>query len=331
MLNELVDSVRSQITDVDIELLVVDGGSDDGTPDQARALGCKVLDNARKRALFGKNLAYNECSSRYLMFLDHDERLASKTAIQDALSAMREGSAPIVMAGGYVVEAGESSVTHYRSAVGDPLMAFVFPAIRLAPLWEIRIREFSGLIKRGLRWETFCFFGDLPLVESASMGVMIDRKWFAERFPDLEFQPELIPHLFYRVHQQGVPVGFVASSRIQHRSGDTWSRYLSKLRRRIRTQVYFGQSGGRTGMIARHSDGSGRLRLRAVLFPIYALSVIGPAISAVGWSTRTKSLAPLHHIWLAPYTAGVIVTHVARWLMGLGPRDESPDRSGSVG
>ena len=71
-LREAIESLRSQ--GMDLEIIVVDDASDDGTADLARELGCTVLQHDVCRGqIAGKNTGVSAANGRYVMFMDHDD------------------------------------------------------------------------------------------------------------------------------------------------------------------------------------------------------------------------------------------------------------------
>lgn len=83
----LPDTLQSLAGARDVEIIVVDGGSDDGTPQIARRAGCRVLRAVRDRA-FQLNTGADVAEGSFLLFLHADTRLPAgfDTAIRSALA-----------------------------------------------------------------------------------------------------------------------------------------------------------------------------------------------------------------------------------------------------
>ena len=81
---EAIDGIKSQ--SMNIEIIVVDDGSDDNTVNIAQAAGCKVLHHEiSKGQVVAKNTGLKEAKGKFVMFHDHDDVLTPK-----ALSIMHE-------------------------------------------------------------------------------------------------------------------------------------------------------------------------------------------------------------------------------------------------
>ena len=66
---------------LDIKVVIFDGGSTDETRSIAKAIGFEVVENARGDAISAKFLALRTLSTKYLVFLDHDEYLINPGSI----------------------------------------------------------------------------------------------------------------------------------------------------------------------------------------------------------------------------------------------------------
>ncbi len=73
-IREALDSLRAQ--DMDLEIIVVDDGSTDGTATVAEQYGCRVLRHeTSKGQIAAKNTGLRAASGKYVLFLDHDDRV----------------------------------------------------------------------------------------------------------------------------------------------------------------------------------------------------------------------------------------------------------------
>jgi rSAM/selenodomain-associated transferase 2 len=79
------------------EVIVVDAGSGDGTPDLAREDGARVLFSARRQRAFQMNFAARQASGRVLLFLHADTCLPPSALNQIDLAIARKG----IVGGGF--------------------------------------------------------------------------------------------------------------------------------------------------------------------------------------------------------------------------------------
>lgn len=73
-LREALESLRSQ--GMDLEIIVVDDGSADGTAALAASMGCRVLRHDTSRGqVAAKNTGVAAARGAYILFMDHDDRM----------------------------------------------------------------------------------------------------------------------------------------------------------------------------------------------------------------------------------------------------------------
>ena len=74
-LSEAVDSVRSQLWPGELEIIIVDDGSDDGTLTLARELGDAALTKPQGGAASARNMGLQAAAGEMIFLLDADDRL----------------------------------------------------------------------------------------------------------------------------------------------------------------------------------------------------------------------------------------------------------------
>ncbi|MDR1079750.1 MAG: glycosyltransferase family 2 protein [Deltaproteobacteria bacterium] len=84
------DAVRS-LAGLPGEILVVDHASEDGTPELAMSLGCRVVTEHLEDISLARNLALSEARGEWILFLDADERMTPGLA-GEISSHMENGS-----------------------------------------------------------------------------------------------------------------------------------------------------------------------------------------------------------------------------------------------
>ncbi len=143
----------------DAEILVVDGGSSDGTAELARGR-CRVLQGARGRAL-QLNLGAREARGEWLLFLHVDTSLPADFG--RAVAAAREG--------GY-----EAGVFRLRIVGRHPLL----PLLSLGANLRTRLRGIflgdQGLFIRKALFDRLGGFPALPLLEDYAFSLLLKRQ-----------------------------------------------------------------------------------------------------------------------------------------------------------
>ncbi|MCH9651252.1 MAG: glycosyltransferase family 2 protein [Deltaproteobacteria bacterium] len=117
-------SIRNQsLPTEDVEILVADGGSTDGTRDLAVSFGARVLDNELKLAEAGKELAFREARGEFLALLDADNEIDSPHWLSTALRGLHRYPEALGFESYYLPHPSDSRLNHYLTAllqISDP-------------------------------------------------------------------------------------------------------------------------------------------------------------------------------------------------------------------
>lgn len=307
LLPAVIESVRSQEAPLNsassIEILVVDGGSDDDTLALATTLGARTLDNPFGDPIHAKHIGLLAASSRCVCFLDHDEILVSRSSlVRKATLIGREDRVRIVASSGYQLASDPSASNAYASEFGDPLSLFVYrtpnASDRRAKTFRRRLgaRPFpGGWMGRELRRPGL-------LLEIAATGAVIDRDFFLSAFPELADDPSLVPHLFYLLigrADSGV-AAILEEDPIIHHTASSWQQVRTKVAWRIRNGTNPASTLGRSGLRGR---GSNDHKIPTWLFAPYALLVIPAALDAAYLAMSRRRVGYLMHLPLSLYVA----------------------------
>jgi len=310
-IQEWLASVRIQTLQSPMQILAIDGGSTDGTLEILKEQGIATFTNPRKEPVYAKFLALNNAAYRYLVFLDHDERFCDSGHLQKKLQIMKGLSWPLVLSSGYKTNVADGAANTYLSAFGDPFSAFYYGISFSNGLF---VRQLCKFALRVESTATACSItlkpGFIPLIETASAGILIDRAAIHDLIPASFVEPEKLPLLYYLLPEKFRKIVIAVQTPVLHRSSETWVKYLAKVRWRIRNNIYFKDSLGKAGFTGRVKNQPFRMRVKSYLFLSYTVSVVGPLYHAIKWSILERKKALLHHIWLAPWTAYYILAEV---------------------
>ncbi|MCB0386141.1 MAG: glycosyltransferase family 2 protein, partial [Bdellovibrionales bacterium] len=127
-LERVLRSVRTQEFDQDlVEILILDGGSRDGTLDIARRFGARVVPNPKTEPVYAKFLALREAKGKFVVYADHDEEMATKDSLRRRIGFLRENPTFRALASsGYVCPQGLPFVNKYINEFGDPFSFFIY-------------------------------------------------------------------------------------------------------------------------------------------------------------------------------------------------------------
>jgi cellulose synthase/poly-beta-1,6-N-acetylglucosamine synthase-like glycosyltransferase len=159
-LDACLRAINAQDYDGDIEILVVDGRSDDGTLALAEATpGVVVLDNPEQRRPVGRNIALQRASGEIFVVVDARTRIAADyvrrcvVALQTSGAFVVGGPMRCVGAGWFgrgVARAMQSRLgagpAAYRRAVGHARMV---DTVYLGAFWTAELRDAGGFTETG--------------------------------------------------------------------------------------------------------------------------------------------------------------------------------------
>ena len=108
LLAEVLGAVRAQQLDRELELLVCDSGSSDGSVELARSLGARVIEIARSNFSHGgtRNLLMSEAGGDYVAFLTQDATPAAPDWLAQLLAGFALADDVALVHGPYLPRAG---------------------------------------------------------------------------------------------------------------------------------------------------------------------------------------------------------------------------------
>lgn len=305
-----------------IEIMVIDGGSTDGTRELARAYGCRVIDNPRVEPVNAKLIGLREATGDYLMHVDSDEVLVAKDALKKRAQIFAENpNVKMVFSTGYENPPGAPFAARYVNEFGDPFSMFFY-----------RLSKDSRFLLKALRRDLRCMRdennyavfslnnGPQPIFENAACGNCLDLRFFRERFPDLVNKPWGPVHFFYHMQKFTKEFALTKEDPILHYSADHWASFIRKIRWRIHNNVFFVNELGLAGFAGREQFDAQRSTLKKYLFIPYAFLIAPVIIDAIYLMWTRRDPQYVLHVPLVFYTAGMIVG--LKILKALGHRPE---------
>lgn len=134
-ISDCLAGLKNQGAGPDLDLLVVDDGSDDGTADLARAAGARVVEHRLTTFAEQRNFALSQAAGGWVFFLDADERFSP-----DLLPAIARHMADHPGAAGSVVRRNFAFGQRHRFGPLKPdRVVRLFPPDSMH--WEGRVHE----------------------------------------------------------------------------------------------------------------------------------------------------------------------------------------------
>ena len=191
-LERVLRAVRDQDTAREVELLVCDSGSRDGSVDVARAHGARVLEIAPAEFSHGatRNLLAREAAGAHVVFLTQDAVPASPRWLESLLAPFASAQDVGLAFGPYAPEPGATAMTareletFFASFGGARVDRLDERERALGPRHLLGARGFftdaNGAISRAA-WERVPF-RDVPYAEDQQLAVDMLRAGFAKAF-----------------------------------------------------------------------------------------------------------------------------------------------------
>jgi hypothetical protein len=296
LLDRLLATVAEQDFPADrLELLLLDGGSTDGTRERAAAAGWRVVDNPLVLAEPGVKLGMREARHPVRVVMAADNGLPRR----DWLARVADVFAATGVRGVYthVVDApiDGSFCRYFNRLHADPFNWFVFGAAsdprRFGEVYPVR--------ERGPGWVVYDLAaGDPPLLALA--------QGFAVRgeLPGGEnLQDDILP--LWQLMEEGERFAYVDLG-VLHHTVRSLPDFLRKYRRRAGAALAAEDAAHRQ----RHHRLSRRQRLRRALWLPYALTVVGPLVDALRGLRRDGDARWLWHP-VASFALAVAILQVS--------------------
>lgn len=301
-----------------MEILLLDGGSKDGTKNIGREFGCKIINNPRTEPLHAKFLGYKKAKGQYILYLDHDEVLENRDSLKRRIDCLKsEKRVKSVLVSGYINPSGYPFINNYINEFGDPFSYFIYRLSKDARFFIDAMKKKYRVVKEKKEYIVFNLIHskETPIIEICAGGSMFDAKYMKEKFPDTLKESTLIPHFFYLLNTTNSLIAISKNDTIMHYSSDTFNKYLNKLRWRVKNNIFHTDYMGQAGFTGRELYHSGSYFKKYFFIP-YVYTFIFCIYDAVSLSFSRRNFYYLLHIVLSIFTANLIVYHISRKVLG---------------
>lgn len=206
-----------------MEIIIIDGGSDDRTLDIAKHFSVKIIHNPNRIAEFAKSIGIQESRGKYLVILDADNEVVQEDWLLRNISSLENDSSIVGMNSIFLVKRSDFLVNRYCALLGleDPVIRYMAD---FTPS-NARIEKHGGYSVYKIRKGRFPIFG--------SNGFIWRRKVFDEiksyipRYDEAEFCIKVVERGYAKI-------GFVKDCGIYHHHVETIAQFMGKRLRRGR-------------------------------------------------------------------------------------------------
>jgi glycosyltransferase involved in cell wall biosynthesis len=268
-LAESLSSIKKQIYKGGIEIIIVDGGSDDGTIELARKYKAKVISNPLMTGEAGKALGAKAAKGEILAFIDSDNILADRFWFKKMIEPFIEDSDIIASEPLYFTyRKSDSWLTRYFAllGMGDPLSLFIGYYDRysyISNTWTelaIGYEEKKDYLLLELKDQLPTMGANGFVIKSAEI----------KKYPIRDYLFD-VDVLYFLIKEKGViKVAKVKTGVVHLFSGNIWA-FIRKQRRRFRDFRYYRKQGIRAGY-------DNKLVLKGVLKFILACILVVPVL-----------------------------------------------------
>ncbi len=287
-------SIKNQsISQNEVEILVVDGGSTDSTKKIAKKYGARIYDNPKRLPEYAKAIGARYALGHFLIRMDSDEEFSYRTQLQNKMDFLNRHPEIKVLipnrySGGRKNICGISS--EYMNIFGDPFSYFIY---------HTKMDKYTTYQKNIIKKEGKCAimeFGKddiFPLADSATSALSLD--YMREKYSDLYDTVEFTCGAYDRILSDTKLCGCINGDNIRHNCSSSFRVYLSKLKFRVINNIFYKNE---SGFSAKESI-CNKLKYRKFLFCLYALFFPLPVIDSVRLSIVYRNPTfLLHFIYL---------------------------------
>lgn len=332
ILQKVLDALRAQDYPQDqMEILVIDGGSTDGTLVMAEKYGCKIFSNPKTEPVNAKLIGIQEALGKYLITVDHDEVFENPSSIRLRIEAMeKHPECKVAFCSGYKKPKDYPALNQYISEFGDPFSLFVYYFSKDYKFFEKTLRKFFKLVEDNVKYAVISFdnMRKDPILELCCSGAMINLEYFKQNTNIVEDSAELA-HLFYIMLEKGNnKVVITHNDPLVHYSADSLKAYFPKLKWRVCNNVHFSEKG-ENGFNGRQKYTTSA-RYKKYLFILYTILFPISGAHALWLAATRRNAVYLLHPLLCFYVLWEIIWQTGKKMLGCTPEFTSYDGKAKV-
>lgn len=313
------DSIKKQTLSRDhYEVLVMDGGSKDGTIEIAKRYGFKVIDNPKQHQVYAKQMGHFAAKSNYVMHLDSDEVLENKDSLKIKLKYFKNRKDLVaIVPSGHKTPNNLPAVNNIINDFGDPFSYYMYGYSFNHRFFVDQIKSKFEALYEDKNISTFIFNNrsSLPGIEMSASGMVVNKSYINNIIPSLKKHPHLVSQSFFYIVENGGEVGFTKKDPIIHYSASSWVKYFKKLRSRVINNV-FSTEMGKSAFSGRLEYYSAWFSIKRFLFIPYSLLVLPSLITSIGLLISRRKLVYLSYPVLCIYISLMIAYYQILKLTG---------------
>ncbi len=220
-IEQCLSSIENQIyPKIKIEILVVDGGSEDRTLEIAKRFSVKIIHNPNRIAEFAKSIGIKKARGKYLVILDTDNEIVQEDWLIKNILPLENDASLIGMDSVFLVKKDDFLVNRYCALLGleDPLVRYMADLATNSD-----IEEFSSYAVYKVKNGRFPIFGSNGFIWRST--IFNEVGGFMPRYDEAEFSIKAKERGFSKI-------GFVREVGIYHHHLENIWQFIGKRIRR---------------------------------------------------------------------------------------------------
>lgn len=302
-----------------IEIIIVDGGSEDGTIELAKKYKCKIFNNPNTDQVYGKFIGYKKAKGKLLLLIDSDEVIEDKNSIFNKVLALtKDTKIKVAVSTGLKKPNDYPQINYYLNEFGDPFSYFMYHDSKDPRFFINSLKRKYEKLYEDKDKIVFDFSNvkQPPFIELTAMSVMVNIDYIKKNIPEILKKPSTHTHLFYLINTQGNLFSIMKHDSVIHYSVGTIPGYLRKIRSRVTSNI-FSTEMGKAGFSGREEFQKSDVKFKKYLFIIYGLSIIFPLIDSIYLVFTRRKYIYFLHVLLSFYTAFMICFYGAKKILGI--------------
>lgn len=298
-------SIRMQkFPQENVEILVIDGGSQDKTLEIARKYNATILKNEKKFPEYAKRIGFEKARGKWIIMQDSDEVLVHEEQLQKRKEFFDENPNVYCLFPDICIPGDNCGIAcAYINWFGDPFSYIVYG------LSHSRIEsQRKYLHKKTEKGNLYKYkTGDIfPIGDGGTTAINVEKA--KEIFGEEYFTQEFTVSIFYKMVEKTSYVGCIPKDDIIHYSMSKFGAYLKKLHFRVHTNLNDTAQAGYTVRAAQNKT----LERRKILFILYVVSVFVPLLDAIRMCIKYRKISLLLHFVYTYYLVGVMGIEVMK-------------------
>lgn len=293
---------KQKIAKDQIELLVIDGGSTDGTLELAKKNGATIIHNPHKLTEPAVALGFQNARGELVMVLAADNLFPDPEALVKIISVFRDKKI-IAAFPKHETGPGDNLYSRYVNTFTDPYTHFVYQDAANA-------RTFHRLYKTITHNELYDIFdyttSKMRPIIALAQGFTIRKKFAPVRS---EISDDVLS--VYCMIEAGNQIAYVHGVSLWHYTIRDTAQFISKTKRAVENALLRRDSG----ITKRNRYLTTVQKLRMYLYLPYAFTIILPLLQSIIGAIRHRESAWLLHGYVTIFSAVIIVVHALSLLI----------------